>query len=175
MIQRPDKHEYLEIQEKYVSLVPNGRDLVTILREQTEAMFSLLNGLTEEEGSYRYAPEKWSIKQVIGHLTDNDRIMSYRLLCFARGEQAPLPGYDENNYAAAGGFDRFTLKEMMEHYRIVRESTIALMESFPEDSWTRTGTFFDVSMSVRAQACVIIGHELHHMNILKERYLNQPA
>lgn len=171
MDQRPNKNEYLEVQEKYVALVPSEGDLLTILKEQTEVMHSLLSGLTEEQGSYRYAPEKWSIKQVIGHLTDNDRIMSYRLLCFARGEQAPMPGYEENDYAAAGEFDRCTLEQMIGHYRTVRESTIALVASLPEDSWTRTGNFYDISMSVRAQACLIIGHERHHMNILKERYL----
>ncbi|WP_249899723.1 DinB family protein [Paenibacillus sp. PK3_47] len=136
MFQRPGKNEYLESQERYVSLVPAEGDLLTILKEQTAEMHSLLGGLTEEQGNYRYAPEKWSIKGVIGHLTDNDRIMSYRMLCFARGEQAPLPGYDENDYAAAGEFDRFTLKEMVEHYGIVRQSTLALMASFKEDAWT---------------------------------------
>jgi hypothetical protein len=98
--------------------------------------------------------------------------MSYRLLCFARGEQAPLPGYEENDYAAAGGVDRFTLQEMITHYRIVRESTLTLLDSLPEDSYTRKGSFGDIAMSVRAQACLIIGHELHHLRILHERYLN---
>ncbi|MNI25650.1 DinB superfamily protein [compost metagenome] len=173
MNQRPEKSEYLEFQVPYVSLVPPEGDLTDILRQQSKEVFELLEGLSEEQGSYRYAPEKWSIKEMVGHLTDNDRIMTYRLLCFARGEQAPLPGYDEKDYVAAGDFDRFTLKQLLLHYRIVRESTLALLESLPADAWTRAGNFFDVPMTARAQACVIIGHERHHLNILNERYLNQ--
>ncbi|KAI7255360.1 hypothetical protein KC345_g11148 [Hortaea werneckii] len=172
MNQRPEQAEYTEFQSRYISLVPPEGDLRVILRDQTQHVLALLGGLTEEQGEYRYAPEKWSIKGIIGHLTDNDRIMSYRLLCFARGEQAPLPGYEENDYAAAGEFDRFTLQEMITHYRIVRESTIALLESLPEDAYTRTGMFNGVAMTVRAQACLIIGHELHHLRILQERYLS---
>lgn len=109
---------------------------------------------------------------MIGHLTDNDRIMSYRLLCFARGEQAPLPGYEENDYVAAGDFERFTLQELVSQYKTVRQSTLALLDSLPEDAWTRRGMFRSTAMSVRAQACLIIGHELHHLNVLNERYLN---
>ncbi|MHA6530739.1 DinB family protein [Paenibacillus sp. BAC0078] len=172
MNQRPERSEYNDYTARYVSLVPSEGDLATILRVQSNLIFELLGGLTEEQGSYRYAPDKWSIKQLIGHLTDNDRIMSYRLLAIARGEQAPLPGYDENSYAAAGEFDRFTLQEMVQHYKLVRQSTLALLESLPEEVWTRMGTASNASISVRAIACVIIGHELHHMGVLKERYLN---
>ncbi|WP_340024582.1 DinB family protein [Paenibacillus sp. FSL K6-1096] len=172
MNQRPSKEEYNEFQWTYVKLVPPEGEMRVMLREQTQAMLELFNGLTEEQGAYRYAPGKWSIKEMIGHLTDNDRIMSYRLLCFARGEQAPLPGYEQNDYVAAGSFDRFTLQEMITHYRIVRESTLALVDSLPEEVYTRKGSFGGVAMSVRAQLCVIIGHELHHLRILKERYLN---
>lgn len=172
MNQRPAKEEYNEFQSTYVRLVPQEGELRVMLREQTQAMLELFNGLTEEQGAYRYATGKWSIKEIIGHLTDNDRIMSYRLLCFARGEQAPLPGYEQNDYVAAGSFDRFTLQEMITHYQLVRESTLALVDSLPEEAYTRTGNFGGVAMSVRAQLCVIIGHELHHLQILQERYLN---
>lgn len=173
MNQRPEQGEYMEFQEAYISLVPPEGDIITILREQSKEVFALLDGLSEEQGNYRYAPEKWSIKEMVGHLTDNDRIMSYRLLCFARGEQAPLPGYEEKDYVAAGHFDRFTLKQLVLHYRIVRESTLALLESLEDDVWTRAGNFYSVPVTVRAQACMIVGHERHHMNILQERYLNQ--
>lgn len=172
MNQRPGKNEYLEVQERYIALVPADGELAAILREQSRSFFDLLGALSEEQGNYRYAPEKWSIKQMIGHLTDNDRIMSYRLLCFARGEQAPLPGYEENDYVAAGDFDRFTLQELVSQYKTVRQSTLALLDSLPEDAWTRRGMFHSTAMSVRAQACLIIGHELHHLNVLNERYLN---
>ncbi|WP_239004673.1 DinB family protein [Paenibacillus tepidiphilus] len=170
--QRPEPNEYCEFQRGYISLVPDEGDLREILRKQTETVLRLLTSLSEEQGNYRYAPEKWSIKEMLGHLTDNDRIMSYRLLCFARGEEAQLPGYEEKDYVAAGSFDRFTLAEMVGHYRIVRESTQALLDSIAEEAWTRTGRFAGVQMTVRAQAALIIGHELHHLQVLKERYLN---
>ena len=172
MNQRPAQGEYTEFQSTYIKLVPPEGELPVILTEQTQQVLNLFSGLTEEQGAYRYAPGKWSIKEMLGHLTDNDRIMSYRLLCFARGEQAPLPGYEQNDYVAAGTFDRFTLQEMIAHYRIVRESTLALVDSLAEDAYTRTGNFGGTSMSVRAQLCVIIGHEQHHLRILRERYLS---
>ncbi|ETT59380.1 hypothetical protein C173_29431 [Paenibacillus sp. FSL R7-277] len=172
MDQRPAQGEYTEFQSRYITLVPPEGALGVILREQTQEVLALLGGLTEEQGAYRYAPGKWSIKEMLGHLTDNDRIMSYRLLCFARGEQAPLPGYEENDYAAAGAFDRFTLQEMIAHYRIVRESTLALVDSLVDNDYTRTGSSNGIAMSVRAQIALIIGHERHHLRILRERYLN---
>ncbi|OKP95777.1 DinB family protein [Paenibacillus sp. P46E] len=173
MNQRPEQKEYSEFPARYIALVPPEGDLVDILNEQSIQVYELLIGLSEEQGNYRYAEGKWSVKQLLGHLTDNDRIMSYRLLAIARGEKAPLPGYEENDYAAAGEFDRFTLSEMVQHYKLVRMSTIALLESLPEEAWTRMGTASNHPISVRAIACVIIGHELHHLNVLNERYLNK--
>lgn len=171
MIQRPEQNEYSDYTARYISLVPPEGELAAVLKAQSNLTFELLGGLTEEQGNYRYAPDKWSIKQLIGHLTDNDRIMSYRLLAIARGEQAPLPGYEENNYAAAGEFDRWTLQALVQQYKLVRQSTLALLESLPEEAWTRMGTASNAPISVRAIACVIIGHELHHIGVLKERYL----
>jgi hypothetical protein len=172
MNKRPESSEYGDFYAKYVALVPEEGELVSILGEQSVRTFAFLEELSEEQGNYRYAPEKWSIKQMIGHLTDNERIMSYRLLRIARGDGTPLAGYEENDYVQAGDFDRFSMKEMLAHFKIVRGSTLALLASLPEESWTRTGTANHAPMSVRAQACVLIGHELHHLNVLKERYLN---
>ncbi|WP_379162014.1 DinB family protein [Paenibacillus sp. sgz5001063] len=171
MNQRPEPNEYSEFPARYIALVPPEGELAALLREQSDRIFELLEGLSEEQGNYRYAEGKWSVKQLLGHLTDNDRIMSYRMLAIARGEKAPLPGYEENDYAAAGAFDRFTLSDMIQHYKIVRKSTLALFQSLPEEAWTRIGTASNAPISVRAIACVIIGHELHHLNVLKERYL----
>jgi len=171
MNQRPERHEYSDFQAKYVALVPEEGDLSDIFREQSDKMYAFLEELSEEQGNYRYAPEKWSIKQMLGHLTDNDRIMSYRLLRIARGDSTPLTGYEENDLVAGGDFDRFSLKELIEHYRLVRESTLALVASLPEEAWTRMGTASNSPISARAQTCVLIGHELHHLNILHERYL----
>lgn len=171
MNQRPQRNEYGDYHERYISLVPAEGDLTALLKQQTESMVSLFSGLGEEQGAYRYAPEKWSIKEVIGHLTDNDRIMSYRLLRIARGDSTPLPGYEEDLFVAEGAFDRFTLQEVIHHYAAVRASTLALFASLSEEAWLRTGTASGTGISARAQACLILGHELHHLNILKERYL----
>jgi uncharacterized damage-inducible protein DinB len=171
MNQRPESSEYGDFYAKYVSLVPSEGELVSVLRKQSDSTFGLLAGLSEEQANYRYAPEKWSIKQMIGHLTDNERIMSYRLLCFARGEVTPLPGYEENDYVNAASFERFSMKELLDHYKLVRESTLVLLESLPEEAWTMIGNANNAPISVRAQACVLIGHELHHMGVLQERYL----
>lgn len=171
MNQRPESSEYQDYFAGYVSLVPLEGDLISIFREQTKEILSFISTLSEEQGNYRYAPEKWSIKQVIGHLTDTERIMSYRLLRIARGDTTPLAGFEENGYVSTGNFEAFSLKELLDHFMLVRESTLALMISLPEEAWTRIGTSNNGALSVRAQACILVGHDLHHMNILKERYL----
>lgn len=171
MNQRPESSEYGIHFAGYVSLVPSEGDIISIFREQTEEILTFISSLSEEQGNYRYAPQKWSIKQMVGHLTDTLRIMSYRLLRIARGDATPLAGFEEGGYVDNGGFERFTLHELLAHYKLVRESTLALLETLPEESWTRMGVANNGPMSARAQACIIIGHDCHHMNIIKERYL----
>ncbi len=171
MNQRPERSEYQDYFAGYVALVPSEGDLISIFREQTKEMFTFISALSEEQGNYRYAPEKWSIKQMIGHLADTGRIMSYRLLRIARGDETPLAGFEENLYVRTGNFDAFSLKELLAHYMLVRDSTLALLTSLPEEAWERIGTSNNGALSARAQACIMIGHDLHHLNILKERYL----
>lgn len=171
MNQRPESSEYLNELSHYVSLVPSEGDILTIFREQTEEIVAFISNLTEEQGNHRYAPEKWSIKQMVGHLADTARIMSYRLLRIARGDTTPLAGFEENDYVRNANFEVFSLEELLAHYKLVRESTQALLESLPEEAWTRKGTVNNGTLSVRAQACIMIGHDFHHLMILKERYL----
>ncbi|MDQ0194441.1 DinB family protein [Paenibacillus wynnii] len=173
MEQRPNRNEYGDFYADYISLVPENGELVTIFREQSQAIFAFLGELSEVQGEYRYASEKWNIKQIIGHLIDNDRIISYRLLRIARGDKTPLAGYEENDYVDSGCFDRFTLKQMVDHYKLVRESTLVLLESLPQEAGIRTGTANDSLISVRALICVLIGHVIHHLNVIHERYLNR--
>ncbi|SET56735.1 DinB family protein [Paenibacillus sp. NFR01] len=170
MSNRPESNEYQPSQEKYISLVPAEGELVDLLREQTAKIYAWAAGLSESEAEHRYAPGKWSIKGVLGHLTDNERIMSYRLLAIARGEQANMPCYDEEDYAANAEFDRLSIVETLRQYKAARESTLALLDSLPESAWTRMGTVCGGPMSVRAKACLIIGHERHHIHVLRERY-----
>jgi hypothetical protein len=171
MDRRPESNEFLEELSKYVDLVPSEGDIPTIFREQTDEICTFISNLTEEQGEHRYAPDKWSIKEMVGHLADTGRIMSYRLLRVARGDTTPLAGFEEKGYVLTANFEAHTLEKLLAQYKLVRASTQALLDTLPEDAWTRMGTVNDATISARAVACVMIGHDLHHLNILKERYL----
>jgi len=130
-----------------------------------------LRSIGEHKAAYRYAPGKWSIKQVVGHLSDSERVFSYRALRFARGDTTPLPGYEENLYADIGNSDIQALEALAHEFHAIRQSTMALFRSFDDDTWLRKGTASDVDFTVRALAYQIAGHEIHHVGILQERYL----
>ncbi|GAA3410425.1 DinB family protein [Paenibacillus hodogayensis] len=168
-LRRPEKTEFGSYFARYTGLVPEGK-LTEVLQGQTERMLALFGSLSEEDGSYRYAPDKWSVKQVLGHITDTERIMGYRMLCIARGDASPLPGFDENRYAEAGEFDRLPLADLLADFRVMRASTLSLIGSLPESGWDRSGTVSGNAMTSRALAYIIAGHALHHLNVLEERY-----
>jgi uncharacterized damage-inducible protein DinB len=170
--QKPDNNEYAEFYAGYVALVPGG-DIVAILATQLDDTFALLRELSDEQTLHAYAPGKWSIKEVIGHLADAERIFSYRILRFARADTTPLQGYDENTYVPAGEFDQRPLASLMAEYAAVRRATVALLAGLPAPSWTHQGTANRYPTTVRALAWAIAGHELHHRQLLAERYLNQ--
>lgn len=172
MNQRPNQGEYSDYVGQYLVNVPEEGELHEVLKAQTEEAVAFFDSLTEEQGNYRYAPDKWSIKQVLGHLIDADRIMSYRLFRITRGDSTPLPGFEENDYVSAGNYDAVSLKELIGRYQASRQSTISLYESIPDDAWTNPGNVNGNPITARAKACLIIGHERHHLNIIKERYLN---
>jgi uncharacterized damage-inducible protein DinB len=170
MEKMPAAYEYAEYYRTYVKLVPEG-DILQILNEQMKETVIMLSNLSSEQSEYRYAAGKWSIKEVIGHITDTERIMSYRLLSIARGEIRSLPGYDENKYVEAANFDRQSMKELLDHFACVRQSTIHLIKSLSDDALARRGEANNSEVTVRALITIIAGHELHHLNIIKERYL----
>lgn len=167
---RPDSTEYAPYFEKYVSLVPEG-DIVTTLGKQIEDTLGLLRGLSEAQGDLRYAPGKWSVKEVIGHLIDAERIFAYRALRFARGDQTPLPGFDENGYAANSGYGLRSLADIAEEFELVRKSNLYLFKNLDGESAARRGLSNNNEISVRALAYVTAGHELHHVGIIRSRYL----
>jgi uncharacterized damage-inducible protein DinB len=166
----PATYEYAEYYRTYVKLVPEG-DILHILNEQMKETVIMLSTLSQEQSEYRYAPGKWSVKEVVGHITDTERIMSYRLLAIARGETVSLPGYDENRYVEAADFDKQSLKDLLDHFACVRQSTIHLIKSLSEEALSRRGIANSSEVTVRALITIMAGHELHHRNILKERYL----
>jgi hypothetical protein len=170
VIHRPDDTEYPSFYGRYVALVPEG-DILTILARQNEGTIALLRGLSESQGSFRYAPGKWSIKELVAHLSDAERIFSDRALRFSRDDATPLPGFEENNYVRNGGFDSFPLADLVTGLENVRRSTVSLFRLMSSEASKRRGKANNAEVSVRALAYIIAGHELHHMNVLRTRYL----
>lgn len=167
---KPAADEYAPYYGKYIEAVPQ-ESIIDTLGQQLNDTLSLLAGLTEEQGDHRYAPDKWSVKQLVGHIVDTERIFAYRALRFARNDKAPLAGFEQDDYVTNGGFDRRQLADIAREYEQVRRASIELFKSFDEDAWERRGKANDVEVSVRALAWIICGHELHHKAILKTKYL----
>ncbi len=170
-IGKPEPTEYLAYYGKYVSLVPEG-DIVTTLAKQIEETTSLLHSIPESRGGFRYAPDKWSIKELVGHLIDSERIFAYRALRFARNDQTPLPGYEQADYVSNASFDSYTLADLASEFKSVRQSTDFLFKHLEPNAWMRRGLANDSEATVRALAHIIAGHELHHRGILSTKYLS---
>lgn len=167
---KPAPTEHAPEFSKYVTLVAEG-DIIQTLEQQIENSLSLLRTIPSDKANFRYAPDKWSVKELLGHLIDSERIFSYRALCFARNDQTPLPGYEQNDYVREGNFDSRNLADMAEEFATVRRATIQLFRPLNETEWLRHGKANENDVSVRALAYIIAGHELHHMGVLRSRYL----
>jgi uncharacterized damage-inducible protein DinB len=167
---RPAVTEYAQPYAGYVANVPENDILAAIEQQSTETQ-KLLASLDETKAAYRYAEEKWSVKEVLGHVIDSERIFAYRALSIARGETQPLPGFEEGDYVRNASFDSWKLGDLAEHYALVRRSNIVLFQNIPDDAWDNRGTASDNPITVRALAWIIVGHERHHMQVLRERYL----
>jgi hypothetical protein len=169
VVAKPQTNEYAAYYEKYVSLVPDG-NIIDLLEGQLEKTLALLGELSEEKGNYRYAPDKWSVKELVGHVSDTERIFAYRLLRFARNDKNALAGFEQDGYITNADFDNCRLSDLVREFELVRKSSIALLRHLPENAWSRSGVASDNEVSVRALAYMIAGHELHHLNVLSERY-----
>jgi len=167
---RPDKSEYPTYAEGYVSRVPDG-DVVGILGRQLDDTLALIKSIPEARGEFRYAEGKWSIKEVIGHVIDSERVFAYRALRFARGDATPLAGFEQDDYVRGAKFDKRSLGDLASEYEHVRRATISLFANLDEAAWNRRGTANNNESSVRALAFIIAGHERHHVEILQTRYL----
>ena len=166
----PARDEYDPYYSGYIGRVPRGEDVLTVLEDQLRSTPALLQGVEEGRGSFRYAPGKWSIKEVIGHLTDTERIMSDRALRIARGDTTPLPGFDENAYVPAMEADARAVDDLVSEWSAVRRATVALFRGLPAAAWTRRGVANGSPVSVRALAYIVAGHERHHLETLRTRY-----
>ena len=168
-IGRPEPDEMPSHFVGYIKRVPE-LDPVTACAAQIEDTATLLRGVAEVDAMHRYAPDKWSIKEVVGHLADVERIMAYRALRIARGDTTPLPGFDENAYVPVARFDTRSLADLVAELRTARAGTLALLRTFDTEAWRRRGTASGKPVSVRAIGFMIPGHERHHVEILRTRY-----
>lgn len=169
MVERPTTDEYAAYYDGYIRLVPEG-NIIEMLEQQANIVQNLLLSLTEEQANYSYAEGKWSVKEVIGHLLDNERIMSSRLLRIARGDQANHPGYDQDVLMQTHPFNEYTLADLSEEYAITRRSTILMIRRLTPEAWLCRGIVSDNPASARSIAFVMAGHELHHLSVLRDRY-----
>ena len=167
---RPEAGEFLPYYERYISLVPAGDVLSTLASQMSETQ-DLLRGLPASSSTYRYAPEKWSVNEVIGHVIDSERIFAGRALRFARNDATPMPGFEQDDYVRNSKFDAVPLAELASELDTVRRATVFLFKHLEEPAWLRRGVANNAEVSVRALAYIIAGHELHHREILRARYL----
>jgi uncharacterized damage-inducible protein DinB len=168
---RPAAGEFLPYYGTYIDRVPDG-DIVETLRRQVGDSLTLIKSIPETVGDKRYAPGKWSVREVIGHLIDAERIFLYRALRFGRADATPLAGFDENEYVANAPFTKVSLANLADELDHVRRATVHFFENLDEDAFSRRGAANGAEITVRALAFIVAGHESHHMNVLKTRYLS---
>ena len=167
---RPLPSEYASYAQPDIDRV-EGDDIVTTLTQQREMVTDLFSIGEEKARGLTYAPGKWTLKEVLGHLCDDERIFAYRALCIARGDTRPLPGFDEMEYMAGASFESRTMADILAEYRTVRWATLTLFASMTDEAWLRRGIVNEYEVSVRGLAFHIAGHELHHLRVVRERYL----
>ncbi len=170
---RPAPTEYADYYAGYVGGVPDG-EILTLMQSELDRTSSLLRGLTPGQASHRYGEGKWSVKEVVGHIIDAERMFGYRAHCFARQDPAPLPGFDQEDYAKSSNAADRPLAELVDELNAVRQSNIALFRSLDDAMWSHRGIGSDCEFTVRALAYIIVGHEIHHRSVIEERYLNAP-
>ena len=167
---RPATDEYLPYYSRYIERVPEG-DVLSTLSQQIGETLALLRELPESVATYRYAPDKWSVNQMVGHIIDTEKIFGYRALRFARADRTPIEGYEQDDYARNSTFNSYPLSELATELEAVRHSTLYFFRHLDDDAWARRGVANNAEISVRALAYIIAGHELHHREILRTRYL----
>ena len=166
---RPDSSEYAPYYAGYIALVPED-DVLSAIETQSSETQKVLASLSDSSASHRYAEGKWSVKELLGHVIDAERVFGYRALCISRGDQNALPGFDEKTYIANANFDSWRIGDLGEMYALVRRANIVFFRNLAEGAWDRRGIASENPVSVRALAFMIVGHERHHLKVLRERY-----
>ena len=169
MIERPGPGEYADFYAGYIAAMPSG-DVLEILERQKDQLRQLAETIAPDRETFRYAPGKWSLREIVGHLIDSERVFSYRALCFSRGDDTPLPGFDENFYVANADFDSRTLQSLIEELTLLRSANVLLFRSLTPEDLARVGVANTHPVSVRALAFILAGHLQHHFNVLRDRY-----
>ncbi len=169
-ISRPDPSEYAVYYGTYISLV-EGNDVLTAMTRQGSISIPFLRSIPEARGDFRYAPDKWSVKEVLTHVIDTERVFSYRALSFARGDAGPLPGFEQDDWIRTAAAAAVPLSELVDEFEFVRRSTILFFKHLAHDALLRRGVASGNPFTPRALAYIIAGHELHHWNVLKKNYL----
>jgi len=166
----PLETEYAPYYQSYVNQV-SETDILPVLRSQMDDLDALLERVAPEKETYRYADGKWSIREIVGHLIDGERVFGYRAFCIARGEKQNLPGFDQNDYMLTAPYHNIELDDLLSELRLIRLGNIAMFRTLDEESWSRVGTANENQVTVRAIAFIMAGHVRHHMGVLRERYL----
>jgi DinB superfamily len=174
-MRRPDPSEHIPYYGKYIVFVEEGEDVLTLLEKQPRDLQALFASVPEDRGGYCYESGKWSLREVLGHLVDVERVLGFRAYCFSRGESQPLPGVDFESYAATGEHDRRTLAEMLQEFEGLRRSHAAMFRALGEEASRRIGTADGNPISVRSLAYILAGHVRYHAQLLKERYGVDPS
>ncbi len=167
----PASDEYAPYYQTYISLLSDG-DILRILEEQMNETLTLLASLTDEQAAISYAPGKWSLKEVIGHIIDCERVFAYRGMCFARGDNTPLPSFEQDEYVLGADFNDKPLDKLASEFKHLRMSNIFMFSTWSEAVQARRGTAANNSITARAIPFILAGHERHHLNIIAKRYLS---
>ena len=170
MLGRPQPNEAASYYSTYIDRITSD-DIVEVLATQTDEAREFLSGISEEQSLHRYAPGKWSMRELLGHINDTERVFMYRALWFARGFADALPSFDQEIGFRSAGSDQVSWADHLEEFTAIRAATVAFFRNLPEDAWLRSGVASDNPVSVRALAYIVAGHVSHHLAILRERYL----
>ncbi len=171
-IPRPQPGDYAPFYAPYVAMVPEDVDVRFMLEAQEEEVRGIFGALTESQALFRYAEGKWSLKELLGHLADAERVFAYRGFCIGRGESKPLPGFDEDAYVVTGRFDSIPLEQLLQAFLDARRATRSLFASLPEEAWNRMGNANGVQVAARSLPYFCAGHAAHHLRVIRERYLS---
>ncbi len=169
MITRPNPDEYPEFYGGYITLVPDT-DILTYLEEQIKKLKSLGITWKDKDAGYQYAPGKWSVRQIIGHVCDTERVFAYRAMCFSRNEKASLPGFDQDEYVAESNFDTVPFEDLIDEFILLRESNLRMFHNFNDRVWSYSGIANGKKITIRSILYIMAGHLDHHLHIVQERY-----